>query len=172
MRHLKSYKIFESASIDELEDNVRDILLELEDDGFQIVISRISKLKVGKNYSDLFLEIYIRRPYGSPDRVINDAPAPPSGKYPGNIFIWREIKDAIIRLNDWYYDHRPNNYSPGIDYKIESELAKIGIKYESESPFRMYNGGREFGIGWYKPEDFNKIGDYISFTNLKVIMKL
>ena len=35
MKHLKSYKIFESR-IEYLEDNVQDNLLELEDEGFQI----------------------------------------------------------------------------------------------------------------------------------------
>jgi hypothetical protein len=44
MRYLKTYKIFESESrIVDLEDNVQDILLELEDEGFQIEMSRISK---------------------------------------------------------------------------------------------------------------------------------
>ncbi len=42
MKHLKSYKLFESR-IEDLEDDVKDILLELEDEGFQIEISRISK---------------------------------------------------------------------------------------------------------------------------------
>ena len=42
MKHLKSYKLFESRIVD-LEDDVRDILLELEDEGFQIEISRTSK---------------------------------------------------------------------------------------------------------------------------------
>lgn len=39
MKHLKSYKIFES-SIDDLENYTHDILRELEDIGLQVEISR------------------------------------------------------------------------------------------------------------------------------------
>ena len=42
VKHLKSYKLFESR-IQDLEDDVHDILLELEDEGLQIEMSRISK---------------------------------------------------------------------------------------------------------------------------------
>ena len=42
MKHLKTYKLFES-NIDEFEDNIRDILLELEDEGLQIEIDRTRK---------------------------------------------------------------------------------------------------------------------------------
>ena len=36
----------------------------------------------------------------------------------------------------------------------------------------MFNSGIEFGIDWYKPEDFDGIGDYISFNRLRIEMKL
>ncbi len=36
----------------------------------------------------------------------------------------------------------------------------------------MFSGGVEFGTGWHKPEDFNNFGDYISFTNLRIEMKV
>jgi hypothetical protein len=35
----------------------------------------------------------------------------------------------------------------------------------------MKIAGDEFGIGWHKAEDFT-IGDFISFTGLKLIIKL
>lgn len=175
MRYLKSYKIFES-NIDEFEDNVRDILLELEDLGLQIEIDRTRKDKEGssiKGYSDIIIEVRIMRPYGSPQRIIPDAPQPPGGSYPGNIFLWKEVKDAIVRLNEWYYEYSGNELTPGISGKTAQELAKIGIKYNTNSPFRMFasNAG-EFGIGWHKPEDFDNLGDFISFTSIRIEMKL
>jgi hypothetical protein len=177
MKHLKSYKIFESA-IEDLENYVQDILRDLEDNGLQVNISRIHKdveddtIQRKVKRTDVYLEVYITRHLGSPNRVIPGVPQPPSGSYPGNLFFWYEVKDAIIRLNNWYYDYSDNEYTPGISGKTAGELAKIGIKYNTNSPFRMFNSGIEFGIGWHKPEDFNGIGDYISFTNFRLMIKL
>lgn len=175
MKYLKSYKLFESR-IEDMEDIIKDILLELEDQGLQIEIDRTRKDVEDssiKGYTDTFIEVRVVRPFGSPDRVIPGVPQPPSGSYPGNLFFWYEIKDAIVRLNDWYYEYSGNEYTPGISGKIAQELAKIGIKYNTNSPFRMFSSGvSEFGIGWYKSEDFDGIGDYISFSSLRIEMKV
>lgn len=179
MKHLKTYKLFES-NIDDFEENVRDILLELEDEGLQIEIDRTRK---DKDYpfspdgspieGNTFIEARIMRPWGSPQRVIPGAPEPPGGTYPGNIFLWKEVKDAIVRLNDWYYEYSGNELTPGISGKTAQELAKIGIRYNSNSPFRMFASGvGEFGVGWHKPEDFDHVGDFISFTSLRIEMRL
>jgi hypothetical protein len=162
MKYLKSYKIFESR-IDDMEDIIRDILIELEDQGLQIEIDRTRKDVESssiKGYTDTFIEVRIMRPWGSPDRVI-----------PGYLFFWYEVKESIIRLNNWYYEYSGNEYTPGISGKTSQELAKIGIKYNTNSPFRMFNGGVEFGIGWYKPEDFDNLGDFISFSSLRIELK-
>jgi hypothetical protein len=172
MKKLKKYTLFETSRlVDDIEDYVGDILIELEDIGFQIEISR-SRKDVKDKEDEIYLEIRIMRPWGSPSRVIPNAPVPPGGKYPGDVFIWREVKDSIIRLNDWYYSYSDNEYSPGINSKIYSELSKIGIKYDSNSPFRMFHGGVEFGIGWSNPEDFDNLGDLISFTSLRIIIRV
>jgi hypothetical protein len=167
MRYLKTYKIFESRIVD-LEDNVQDILLELEDDGFQIEISRISKdveddtLQRRTKRTDVFLEVRVLRPWGSEDRVIPNTPTPPSGKYPGNIFIWREIKDVIIRLTEWYYSQ--SIYEP-----IDKET--IYRTDKDNSPLRFSNSGIEFGIGCSKEEDFT-LDDTTRFTSLRMEIKL
>ena len=163
MKHIKSYKIFESR-IEDLEDNVKDILLELEDEGFQIEISRISKdvyLKVGYisyyQRTDVFLEVRISRSWDSPK---------------GGIIIWGEIKDVIIRLTEWYYSQ--SIYEP-----IDKETVYRTDK--DDSPLRFFRGnkyvGIEFGIGWSKEEDFT-LGDFIrnkpenDFSNLRMEIKL
>ena len=172
MKHLKSYKLFESH-IDDFEDNIKDILIELEDIGLEVEVDRSRKDVEGKKHSDVFLEVRIMRPWGAPQRTIPGAPEPPGGTYPGNIFLWKEVKDAIIRLNEWYYEYSGNEYTPGISGKTSQELAKIGIKYNTNSPFRMFTSNvGEFGIGWHKPEDFDNLGDFISFTSLRIEMKL
>ena len=156
MKHLKSYKLFESH-IEDVENNIQDILLELEDIGLQIEMDRTRKDEgsVVKGYTSTFIEVRIMRPWGSTDRVIPGVPQPQSGKYPGNLFFWYEVKDAIIRLNDWYYEH-------------SGEIPEDN----TNSPFRMFTGGIEFGIGWHKPDDFDGIGDYISFDRLRIEIKL
>ena len=157
-KHLKKFESFETID----EKIIRDILIELEDDGLQVKIEK----------EDNLIEVYIQRALGSKDREIPGVPQPPGGKYPGNLFFWYEIKDAIIRLNDWFYEYSENELTPGINYEIMRDYEKIGIKYNSNSPFRMFNGYVEFGVGWHKPEDFRNVGDYISFTNLRIEMKV
>ena len=177
MKYIKTYKIFES-DINHIEDEVGDILLELEDRGFQVSIDRIRQdveddtLQRKVKRTDVYLEVYIRRPFGSKDRVIPGAPEPPSGKYPGPVFLWFEVKEAVVRLNNWYYDYSGQEGTPGISGKTVSDLEKLGIKYKTNSPFRMFNGGVEFGIGWHKPEDFDHLGDFISFTSLKILVRI
>ena len=183
MKHLKTYKLFESVS----EEIIRQILFDISDnDIFNLFIEE----------NDSCLEVFIQtrnyqkliRQYLSGDvldsnskREIPGAPVPPNclkskhpnysqgGGYPSDIFLWFEIKDTIIRLCEYVYSE--TEFTPGINSKAFSELRNMGIKYESNSPFRMFSGGNEFGIGWCKEEDFT-LGDFISFTSLKLIIKL
>lgn len=156
--------ISESISEDQFVDQVSDILLELEDIGLSV-----ERSVVRKDISDRtekYLEITIRRPWGSPNRVMPNLPTPPGGKYTGELLFWYEIKDVIIRLNHFYYEFSGNENAPGINSEIYSELNKM------DSPFRMFIDGTEFGIGWYKPEDFNGIADLISLSRLRIEMKI
>ena len=174
MKHIKTYtlfervsketKLFESLSPDDEKENyILDILSQLEAEGLQIESSRTRKDVPGKFHSDIFLEIYIRRPYGSPDRVIPGVPQPPGGKYPGNLFFWYEVKWALFHLVEWYF--AVTQYEP-IDKKTEWRWEK------DDSPFRYFNSGIEFAIGCHKEEDFKGIGDFISFSNLRLQIKL
>lgn len=157
MKHLKTYnKLFESVSRKIIEDILFDIT---DDSNFNVEIKEV----------DNHLEVYITR--GSyldsrKTREIPEAPTPPGSGYPANLFLWFEIKDAIITLCEYVYK--------------ESELEPIENRHFQQwylqqehfakSPFRMKSGS-EFGIGWHKAEDFT-LGDFISFTGLKLIIKL
>ena len=171
MKKLKLYKDFEikrrkeshffESNIDEFTECVNDILLEIQDDGFQIEMSEFHK-----DDDSLVLEVCITRSLRSLHKS----------------FFWKDVKDSIIRLNEWYYGYSGNELTPGINGKTIKELAKIGIRYKSNSPFRMFSSipkptwpiseSDEFGIGWYKPEDFDNLPDFTSFTILRIEMKL
>lgn len=163
MRYLKKYKLFESVS----EKTVRDILLDITDDSnFNVEIKEVD----GFPYLDNHLEVYITR--GSyldsrKTREIPGAPTPPGSGYSNNLFLWFEIKDTIIRLCEYVYSE--TKLDP-IDNRTCHPIPPSSIE-RKKSPFRMKNGGTEFGIGWHKAEDFT-LGDFISFTGLKLIIKL
>ena len=151
MKHLKTYKLFESIS----EKTVREILFDITDDSnFNVDIKEV----------DNHLEVYITRTrkkswleHLNGKREIPGAPIPPGGGYPLEIFLWMEIKDTIIRLCEYVYS--------------DTELEPIENRHFAKSPFRMINNGTEFGIGWHKAEDFT-IGDFTSFIGLRLIIKL
>ena len=46
MKHIKTYKIFESSENDEVKQYLEDIFLELEDEGFDVGIVRWERFKV------------------------------------------------------------------------------------------------------------------------------
>ncbi len=169
MKHLKSYKLFES-NIEDLENYVQDLLRDLEDNGLQVTISRIRKdVEIepekffNKSRTDIYLEVYISRPWGSENREIPGV-VNPQGGYPGNLFFWYEIKETIIRLTEWYYSV----------YGMYDSIDKDTI-YRTDkdnSPLRFFASGIEFLTGCSKEEDFDGIGDYISFTNFRLMIKL
>ena len=156
-------------SIEEMEEDSEDIMQELKDEGFKISFERDTSILGVK---DTFFSVLIERPYFSPAREIHGLPSPPGGLYSGDIFAWKEVKGAVIRLNDWYYSHSGRDYTPGINGEISNKLTNMGIKVETKSPFRMFSGGTEFGIGWSSPEDFDSLGDTITFTRLTIAMML
>jgi hypothetical protein len=156
VKHLKSYKIFESVS----EQTVREKLYDITDDSnFNIDIGYASRDGIKES-----MIVFITR--GSyqdsrKTREIPGAPEPPGG-YPSNLFLWFEIKDTIIRLCEYVYSETE---SEPIENKTQHPIQR------KKSAFRMFNGGVEFGIGWHKEEDFT-LGDFISFTSLKLVIKL
>jgi len=158
MKHLKTYnKLFESVSRKIIEDILFDIT---DDSNFNVEIKEV----------DNHLEVYITR--GSyldsrKTREIPGAPTPPGSGYPANLFLWFEIKNAIITLCEYVY--KESGLEP-IEDEIFQQYYKQQAHY-SKSPFRMKSSVNEFGIGWHKADDFT-LGDFISFTSLKLIIKL
>ena len=169
MKYIKPYKICES-NLDDFEFTVEDLVLDLKDTGLQVNLSKMRKEKssidkfLKDDKSDIYLEVYITRPYGSSDREMPDLPTPPGGKYPGNLFFWFEIKDTITRLTEWYYSqtiYEPIAKNPNL-YRWEKD----------ESPLRFFGSGIEMCFGFTNTKDFDGVGDLISFTNLRIELKV
>ncbi len=170
MKYLKKYKLFESTPYEERENTIRDISCEFEDVGLICSISKIRKdvelqpdRYNGKTKTEMFLEVYLSRPWNSPNREIPGV-VNPEGGYPGNLIFWYEIKDTIIRLAKWYYEIEAI-YDP-----IDKSLVYRHEK--DQSPLRFFGSGIEMLIGCSKEEDFQKVGDFISFTNFRIMIKI
>jgi hypothetical protein len=170
MKWLKEYKLFESNS-DDLEETTRYILMELSDIGLEVTFHDLGNIK-GEYKNNI--SIYIKRPFRSPNRRIEGAPEPPGGQYPGDIFLWMEIKDAIIRLVEWYYStDSAKKYHDEIQKMINNKTLPKNYRdrLEDRNALRLWNSGVEFACGVKTEKDFEKIGDFISFTSLKILMK-
>jgi hypothetical protein len=170
MKYLKKYRLFESNPTDDerRENDIRDISLEFEDAGLICSISKIRKdVELEdfwkKSRVDKYLEIYLSRPWNSPNREIPGV-VNPEGGYPGNLFFWYEIKDTVIRLAKWYYEVE------GIYEPIDKSVVYTHEK--DQSPLRFFGYGIEMFIGFSKEEDFEKVGDFISFTNFRIMIRI
>ena len=94
------------------EQTIREIFLDLTDDDSNFNID------IRRSWEKSEFEVFITRdilgtvPYGQKTREIPGAPVPPGGGYPAEIFMWFEIKDAIIRLCEYVYSE--TEFTPGI----------------------------------------------------------
>ena len=170
MRYLKTYNsLFESTDLN----TIKDILLDLEDEQFTIEVNNKS---TQWRYSD-YSEIIIKRNVSGHN-----------GGLMGFEFIWKEVKETIFRLMDYYYSE---NDKPEIgNNKIlltNGEKMRIRELY-TNSPFRFFGHFRsgsgasdrlvEFGIGFTNEEDFNNsyqkhiiLGDYTKFEKIRILIK-
>jgi len=169
MRYLKRFN--ESIYIE----TIKDILLELEDAGFTIEINNRSKdwRLVGAGYYD-YKEI-----------TISFRTSKHNGGLMGFEFIWRDVKDTIFRLMNFYYSE---NEKPKINNNkiILSNKEKMNFRM-FDLPLRLFGHIRngfaasdkmiEFGIGFTSKEDFDNakdnyiIGDYTIFEKIKILVK-
>lgn len=169
MVYIESYKLFEShveiKSID-LENDIRDILLELSDISFKV---EIKKYRFDEHLSIVIKKSNVR-----------------SGGIGKDEFIWKEVKDVIFRLIEYYYS------TVGKVIKLSEipkhpQVVKNNRLFSDEDkrkfPFRMfasgdYSWGRsetEFGIGLDKEEYFLndfEFGDYTRFENLRLSIRI
>jgi hypothetical protein len=161
MRYLKRFN--ESIDID----TIKDILLELEDAGFTI---EINSRRLGELYKEI---------------TISFRTSKHNGGLMGFEFIWRDVKDTIFRLMNFYYSE---NEKPKINNNkiILSNKEKMNFRM-FDLPLRLFGHIRngfaasdkmiEFGIGFTSKEDFDNakdnyiIGDYTIFEKIKILVK-
>ena len=82
MKHIKTYKIFESTEVDNLKEDIKDIFLELEDIGFTVNLSNSTT----------------RFPFGLDLEIMNKSGALRKE------FSLKEILDSIITLTSYLND--------------------------------------------------------------------
>lgn len=103
MKHLKTYKVFESID----RQTIKDIFLDLEDIGF--LIETLDKFKIGKSKSDVGLSTYgqfyhkdLNSELNLKNKFKKDFICVKITKHWPNIkFEWNEVEDYIKRLIDF-----------------------------------------------------------------------
>jgi len=98
MKHIKTYKIFESEDFD-VEENIKELFLELEDEGFEI--------KVETNYSStsrdkvFSYDVTIKKQWGDVGDMLTEYER---GNY-GPVFILRDVLDSITMCSGYLKDN-------------------------------------------------------------------
>lgn len=120
MKHLKSYKLFESISNTDLELDVKDIFLELEEDGYYVGISMLQT----------------RRP-GGVDMFCTEASR-------DDLFQWSDVKDYFERAkeyvcdNDWILTKVILNYYPQGDFNGSYQMKTKEFSGSNWNYFREF----------------------------------
>jgi hypothetical protein len=150
MKYLKTYKLFES-NLNEWIDIIKLKLIDLSDIDIKVSFNPLS---------DNFIEISISKDWNAPAREISWAPTPPGGLYPGNLFLWKEIKESILDLIEWYF----------------SEFGPFDSEIYNSKPIRFATNSTRFIEVWNSKEELfdiiEGISDFTSFTNLRIEMKI
>ena len=105
MRHIKTYKIFESTEVDNLKEDIKDIFLELEDIGFTVNLSNSTT----------------RFPFGLDLEIMNKSGALRKE------FSLKEILDSIITLTSYLND--TDYYIQDVTAKGISDMGRELEKY-------------------------------------------
>ena len=153
MKHLKTYKIFESQS--EITDDIKDIMIELEDKGFLIDISYwVNGAKGGFLRSDetgkqlygsmandgkLYIEVGVKKIEPAGNFLTKDG------------FNWRDAKPAFDRLRSFLEKHSQ------VKYKIKTILfahePRFSVSRKSEIQDR-YQTSFDYCDSKYIEKDF------------------
>ena len=96
MKYLRGYKLFESLSTDEKED-IKDILLELEDDGFSIEFDtrEVGYLSYPHNYYYVTIERKIEFKYSDVSEVIERL----------KDYLGDKIEEIVVKVPKVIIDH-------------------------------------------------------------------
>lgn len=162
MKHLKTYKIFESNDIS-IEDDIKDIMIELEDEGLKVEVSFWVKGAKGgflrsnekgewlygpKPTDDrLFLKVEVRKSVDSEIDRTNDYLWKSEG------FDWIEVKPYFDRLREFI-----EKYSP-VKYKINTMIFRHMPRFSTKNPFNTdesdkYQTGFDYIGSKYIEKDF------------------
>lgn len=105
MRHLKTYKIFESEDFD-IEENIKELFLELQDEGFDVKVEtnyssasphshRLSRDKV------FSYNVMIKKQWADEENMLTEYER---GNY-GPKFVLRDVLDSIVMCSGYLKDN-------------------------------------------------------------------
>ena len=145
MRYLKTYKIFEGVNQDEILDDIKDILLELEDAGYFILVNWTPLTLTGySKQKEIFIQINkVNKPQFVKDETELEA-----------------LSSSLDRLKTYLMS---SNYEIKNFFFDNSSYNLLTHKIESGKSFRWIFD--EFWVNrltTYK--EFGDIGDYIQLT--------
>lgn len=98
MRHLKTYKIFESEDFD-IEENIKELFFDLQDEGFVV--------KVEPNYSSASRDkvfsynVMIKKQWGDIGNMLSEY----ERENYGPLFVLRDILDSIVMCSGYLKDN-------------------------------------------------------------------
>lgn len=127
MRYIKKYKVFESKN-DEVEEEIKDILIELEDEDFQITYDRKSNTFFNEKTPGVYIQITIRLDKNMKLNRLMGAPV--------KTFKWGDVKETILRLFNWY-----QNYTNFCRFEILG-LGNAFKEFKEESDFEIFPDSR------------------------------
>jgi hypothetical protein len=141
MKHLRKFN--ESKERDSILYDLKDIVLELDDIGFYTLCKKSDKVRgvlpwEGNKFTEY--EVYISLPGNQNTGEV---------RRNARLINWSEIKEAVIRINDFY------------DLYIRDENTDI----------KFYSDGIEF-MNANKEKDFNQIGDSITCFRFRICITI
>jgi hypothetical protein len=98
MRHLKTYKIFESEDFD-IEENIKELFFDLQDEGFVV--------KVEPNYSSASRDkvfsynVMIKKQWGDIGNMLSEY----ERENYGPLFVLRDVLDSIVMCSGYLKDN-------------------------------------------------------------------
>ena len=177
MTHIRT-TLMEYKEFKDKVDVIEDILSELSDQsGFKVHISEKKPLSMARNWKSLYPQVST---HWTLEVLIYYRKEGYNGGLSSNEFIWKDVKETIFRLLEYYYS----------TYEVKQWDDR------NECPFRMFASGSyswpkrsyvEFATGYKSESDFNgsvpsfysknqkepsweTLGDYTRFEKLKLVI--
>ena len=136
MRYLKTYKLFESYFKSDFIDDIKDLTLDLSDEGFEVYVHEVDYTPTDKSGSIKAIAVDLK---------------------PSNMFSWSDIKDSVERIEEYCW-RKDEGYE--IDVEVVSDDEFIDLN-QFISIYGSEEIESEISLLIYSVKDYlEKYGDY------------